>query len=254
MSGQNGSGVRNILARILIVDDDVALAEAIGRALENDGYVVRVVNNGGRALEAVALFVPDLVVLDVMMPVVDGWQVLTQLRANPGTEGVPVVMLTAADTSEAKVRGFGLGADDYLTKPFKLQELRCRIAAVLRRSRPDKGPSETCTIPVVTGRSDMEFVRCRDVVYVEGVRNYSYVHTAGTRFLCRVPLGAIEDREIEGFRRIHRSYIVNMAHVKGCGWATKSSYCLRLADRDQTEVPVSRKLVPDIRALFNPKP
>ncbi len=248
MSELDARTSRTGLKRIMLVDDDTALLAGLTRALETQGYVVRTCDQGARALEVGALFQPDLVVLDVMMPHVDGWEVLRRIRARDTAEHVPVIMLTAADTDEAKVRGFELGADDYLTKPFSVQELRCRIAAVLRRAgNHDAEDGAPCSIPVVVGGSDLEFVRCRDVYYVEGVRNYTYVHTAGARFLSRMTLGDIEKSEIEGFIRVHRSFIVNMNHVKGCGWASKSAYRLRLADIDQTEIPVSRVLVSEIQ-------
>jgi CheY-like chemotaxis protein len=236
------------LRRILLVDDDTTLLAGLSRALESQGYVIRTVDRPTAAMEAVDIFKPDLVVLDVMMPHVDGWEILERIRARDTTEHVPVIMLTAADSDAAKVRGFELGADDYLTKPFSVQELRCRIAAVLRRSTahaPEEDPS--CTIPVVVGGSDLEFVRCRDVFYIEGVHNYTYVYTSSARFLSRMTLGSIEHSEIEGFRRVHRSFIVNMSHVKGCGWASKSAYRLRLSDAEETEIPVSRPLIPEIQ-------
>lgn len=245
------SGVR----RVLLVDDDVALLTGLTRALESQGYVVRAVDQSVRALEVAAVFRPHLVVLDVMMPRVDGWEVLRRIRARDTCEHVPVIMLTAADSDEAKVRGFELGADDYLTKPFSVQELRCRIAAVLRRAAtPATEGERPCSIPVVVGGSEVEFLRCRDVYFIEGVRNYTYVHTSSGRFLSRLTLGAVERSGIEGFRRVHRSYIVNMIHVKGCGWATKSAYRLRLADVAGTEIPVSRSLIPEIQRALGVRP
>ncbi len=234
--------------RIMLVDDDVTLLAGLTRALESQGYVVRAVDQSTRVLEVGPTFRPDLVVLDVMMPHMDGWEVLSRIRASETSRDVPVIMLTAADSDEAKLRGFELGADDYLTKPFSVQELRCRIAAVLRRTSSRAGATPTaCQIPVVVGGSDVEFVHCRDVYFVEGVRNYTYVHTASARFLSRLTLGALEQEAPVGFRRVHRSFIVNMAHVKGCGWASKSAYRLRLADAAETEIPVSRNLVPEIQ-------
>jgi DNA-binding LytR/AlgR family response regulator len=236
------------LKRILLVDDDTALLAGLSRALESQGYLVRTVDQSPRAMDVAETFKPDLVVLDVMMPHVDGWQVLESLRARDTTEHVPVIMLTAADSDAAKVRGFEQGADDYLTKPFSVQELRCRIAAVLRRSSPHPAEEdEQRSIPVIVGGSDLELIRCRDVYYIEGIHNYTYVHTSSARFLSRMTLGALEQSGIEGFSRVHRSFIVNMRHVKGCGWATKSSYRLRLADADETEIPVSRSLILEIQ-------
>lgn len=234
--------------RILVVDDDVQLAAGLVKALRNQGYVVRSAHQGTQALEEVGRFAPDLVVLDVMMPGMDGWDVLRSVRGRPDTATVPVIMLTAADSEAAKVQGFSLGADDYVTKPFSLQVLRCRIAAVLRRSGTPGRPEEsTCCIQVVSGRAGLDLIPADDVHYLEGIRNYTYVHTFEARHLSRLTLGAVDEREICGFMRVHRSFIVNLDHVRGCGWVRKGAFHVRLDDGDETEIPVSRSLVPEVQ-------
>ncbi len=232
--------------RILIIDDDEVLLAGLKTALETQGYTVLTCSDGNRGLAARPVFQPDLIVLDVMMPVLDGWQVLERVRASDLHDHVPVVMLTADDSGASKIRGFELGADDYLTKPFSVRELRLRIAAVLRRTNAEHVDAPG-TIPVVVGGSDIELLRTRDVYYVEGIRNYTYVHTSDARFLSRLTLGSLEQKQVDGLLRVHRSYIVNVSHVKGCGWASKSSYKLRLADAAETEIPVSRALIPEIQ-------
>lgn len=233
--------------RILIVDDDTMLARGVQLALENQGYLVQAIDGGAQALETTLAFKPDLILLDVMMPGMDGWEVLLALRSHVMTKKTPVIMLTAVDTDSSKIKGFSLGTDDYVTKPFNLQELRCRIAAVLRRSEAAPMEDAESSIPVVTGSSGVELIRRCDVYFVEGIRNYTYVHTADGRFLSRLTLGGLEERKIDRFMRVHRSFIVNLDHVKGCGWANKSSYRLHLADLAETEIPVSRTLVPAVQ-------
>lgn len=235
--------------RILVVDDDVALTQGLRCALENQGYVVRTMNRGSQVVETSVRFRPHLIVLDVMMPGTDGWEVLRRLRANPSTETTPVVMLTASDSDRAKITGLSLGADDYVTKPFSLQELRLRIAAVLRRSTaaPDSDDDSTMLPVVVAGDAGHELLRVRDVYYVEGIRNYTYVHTYDARFLSRLPLGAVDGKHYDGLMRVHRSFIVNLTHVKGCGWTTKSLYRLRLSDALETDIAVSRTLVTEVQ-------
>jgi DNA-binding LytR/AlgR family response regulator len=234
-------------ARILLIDDDLPLAAGLKEALERQGHLVLVLDRGSKALEAAKRFDPQLVLLDVMMPGMDGWEVLRQLREHQSTQAVPVIMLTGADSEAAKVTGFSLGADDYVTKPFSLQELRCRIDAVLRRTLRTADESETETIPVVSGRPGFELLRSTDVYYVEGVRNYTYVHTFDSRSLCRMSLGEVDGRQLPGFMRVQRSFIVNLDHVRGCGWVTKSSYQIRLADLAGTEITVSRALIPEVQ-------
>ncbi|MBU4555588.1 MAG: response regulator [Actinobacteria bacterium] len=234
---------------ILIVDDNADLVRGLRTLLENDGYGVHILPNGASVAEAVALHRPDLVVLDVMMPVVDGWEALRRIRENPANERLPVMMLTAKGTEDAKVHGFTLGADDYLSKPFSVREFRCRVEALLRRARPaDSAQAER--IPVVS-ESGTEFVSLNDVVYVEGVRNYAYIYTYDARFLGRMSLGAIEAAEYPGFMRVHRSYIVRLAAVKGYHWANKSSFRLVLKNAEGAVIPVSRTLVTQTKQRVN---
>lgn len=245
MSRESGSS--GTQARILLVDDDLPLAAGLKDALERHGHLVLVVDRGAKALEAAARFEPHLVLLDVMMPGMDGWEVLRQLRDDPATEAIPVIMLTSADSEAAKGKGFALGTDDYVTKPFSLQELKWRIDAVIRRTSSPVSEGEANTIPVVGGKPGFELLRSSDVYYVEGVRNYTYVHTFDSRSLCRLTLGELDERGLPGFMRVQRSYIVNLDHVRGCGWVTKSSYQIRLADLAGTEITVSRSLIPEVQ-------
>ena len=234
-------------ARILLIDDDVQLVRGLKTALEHYGYLVRAVERAGQAPEIATQFGPHLIVLDVMMPGVDGWEVLAQLRGNPSTQSIPVIMLTGSSTDEAKLKGFSLGADDYVTKPFNLQELHCRVEAVLRRVKPREQADTEWSIPVLAGTSGFDFLKSSDIYFAEGIRNYTYAHTYDSRHLCRLSLGALDDQQVEGFMRVHRSFVVNMAHVRGCGWASGSSYRLRLGDLARTEIPVSRTLFSEVQ-------
>jgi two-component system response regulator MprA len=120
------------MAQVLVVDDEPALVTALERALRLDGHDVAVATDGQRALDRLAGSTPDLVVLDVMMPRVDGLEVCRRLRA--AGDRVPVLMLTARDGIDDRVDGLDAGADDYLSKPFALRELRARVRALLRRA------------------------------------------------------------------------------------------------------------------------
>lgn len=242
------------LARILVVDDDMAVASELKEALGRQGYDVLVVNRGADAQRAAERFAPDLIVLDVMMPGVDGWEVLRRIRAHPTTESLPVIMLTAADGEAALVHGFGLGADDYITKPFGLRELRCRIAAVLRRSAGPETNDDGSSIPVITDRPGFELLRPVDVYYVQGFHNYTHVHTIDSRFLCRLSLPEIVERCETGFMRVQRSFVVNLDHVRSCGWVGRSLYQLRLGNLDATVVPVSRALVRSVQERLGVRP
>ena len=122
-------------ATILIVEDEYAVARGIQYALEQEGYQVSVAGSGEEALEVAGELAPDLVVLDVRMPGIDGFETLRRMRAD-GSKA-PVLMLTARDEEMDKVIGLEMGADDYMTKPFGLRELQSRIKALLRRAYGD---------------------------------------------------------------------------------------------------------------------
>lgn len=117
--------------RILIAEDDATSLHLLRKFLESKGHFVIAALNGQEALEKFSKEKPDLLLLDVMMPKLDGWTVLQKLREN-GVK-TPVIMVTAKDSTDDKVRGFSTGADDYITKPFDLREVEARIEAVMRR-------------------------------------------------------------------------------------------------------------------------
>ena len=116
---------------VLVVEDDRNIAELLQMYLEKEGYAVTVAADGGQGLAKFRAIRPDLVLLDVMMPVMDGWAVCKAIRAEGKT---PVIMLTAKGETDDKVSGLKAGADDYITKPFEMREVLARIEAVLRRS------------------------------------------------------------------------------------------------------------------------
>ena len=118
--------------RVLVVDDEANLAEVVTMALRFQGFTVQSAGTGREALAAVARFKPHLMVLDVMLPDMEGFEVATRLGAQRA--GVPIIFLTARDATEDKVRGLSGGGDDYMTKPFSLEELVARIRTILRRT------------------------------------------------------------------------------------------------------------------------
>jgi len=122
------------LPRILVVEDETDIAQLIKHTLERGGDAnVEVVGSGDAALKSVGEAPPDLMILDLNLPVVDGTEVCRLIRARPATAGLPIIMLTARTAETDRVSGLDLGADDYVTKPFSLRELAARVRAVLRR-------------------------------------------------------------------------------------------------------------------------
>ncbi len=136
-------------ARVLIVEDDEAIAEVVQRMLRIDGYKTQIAVDGEQALAISQTFNPDLVVLDLGLPRLDGTEVARRLREQGD---VPILMLTARDAVESKVEGFEAGADDYLVKPFERAELLVRLRALLRR-RPPRG-TESLTFEDLTVNPD----------------------------------------------------------------------------------------------------
>ena len=128
--------------RVLVVEDDDEIAQTLQRSLRLEGYEVRIASDGVAALDDAHAFLPDLVVLDLGLPRLDGLEVARTLREQ---DDVPILMLTARDALEARVEGLDAGADDYLVKPFERQELLARLRALLRR-RPPRGAA-----PLVVG-------------------------------------------------------------------------------------------------------
>ena len=131
------------MASILCVDDDDAIRFLLQRILQNAGYDATTCDNGGDALELIAQNAPDLLVLDLEMPGLSGFEVCRRLKANPFTARIPILMVTAQSDIESKVAGFEAGADDYLGKPFLPQELTVRVASLLRlvQRESDRNPS-----------------------------------------------------------------------------------------------------------------
>ena len=123
--------------KALIVEDDINIAELIQLYLERDGFEVCLAYDGGKAVSLFREFSPDIVLLDLMLPVMDGLQVCREIRKD---SSVPIIMLTAKGETTDKITGLETGADDYMTKPFEVKELLARIHAVMRRSEPEAAP------------------------------------------------------------------------------------------------------------------
>ena len=122
--------------KILIVEDEAPLLEVLRYNLETEGYLVDVAEDGAAALDIVCRSTPDLIILDWMLPELSGVEVCRQLRAQPDTKEVPVIMLTARGEEADRLKGLASGADDYVVKPFSPKELIARTRTILRRSQP----------------------------------------------------------------------------------------------------------------------
>src|SRR5207247_11358786 len=132
--------------RILVVEDDQDIAQLVARYLEKAGFVPEVVSSGRDALTAIAAQAPGLIVLDLMLPQVDGLEVCRAVRGREATAAIPIIMLTARAADADRIVGLELGADDYLAKPFSPNELVARVRAVLRRAEGAAFPSDVIRV------------------------------------------------------------------------------------------------------------
>jgi two-component system alkaline phosphatase synthesis response regulator PhoP len=139
--------------RILVVDDEINIIDLVRLYLERDGFQVEAAEDGAQALEKIRSLDPDLVILDIMLPEIDGFEVCRRVRND---SDVPIIMLTARDEDIDKIVGLELGADDYLTKPFNPRELAARVKAILRRT--ERSP-QVDSRPVVIGNVSIDPAR-----------------------------------------------------------------------------------------------
>ena len=148
--------------KILVVDDDTNICELLRLYLEKEGYVVKIVNDGVSAINAFKQENPDLTLLDIMIPKLDGWQVCREIRK---FSDKPIIMLTAKGEDMDKILGLEYGADDYITKPFNILEVKARIKAIFRRMEPKKGTTENTGI---LESGDMKLDRDGKRAYIQG--------------------------------------------------------------------------------------
>ena len=139
------------MATILVIDDDELVSRTLQRALKMYDYQVMTANSGIEGLQLARRHRPDLFILDIMMPGVDGYQVCRQIRGDPLLKDLPVLFLTAKAKDEDKIEGFRAGADDYLIKPFNMQELELRVKATLRRVAPEAPEQAEDITEVIVG-------------------------------------------------------------------------------------------------------
>jgi two-component system, OmpR family, alkaline phosphatase synthesis response regulator PhoP len=138
-TGQRLEEQRAAAQRILVVDDDPSIVRVVRGYLEQAGFDVLTASDGDRALNAIRHDRPDLVVLDVMLPNRDGWEIIRNIRADGALAATPIILLTARVDDTDKIVGLELGADDYITKPFNAREVVARVRALLRRRQLDQG-------------------------------------------------------------------------------------------------------------------
>jgi DNA-binding response OmpR family regulator len=152
------------LGRVLVVEDEKDVAELIRYNLSREGYDVLLASNGADGLRLARQSRPDVILLDLMVPQLNGWEVCRRLKQDPETRGIPVIMVTGRVEEGDKVLGFEMGADDYVTKPFSPRELLARIRAIIRRGKPAESQEKKHHLKA----GDLEIDRHRFEVTVKG--------------------------------------------------------------------------------------
>ena len=235
---------------VLAVDDDEAIVDMIRLGLEADGMRVFGAVDGGECVSILGSERIDVVLLDIMMPRVDGWMTLMDIRNNPATADVPVIMLTAKTQDLAKILAFKQGVQQYVTKPFNIMELSARVESLTRgRQHVPADTSAEADFRKLAVRKGGRTVLLNidDIVFLSARNKSTYAHTYENQFLVDLTLGELEEKmQRESFSRVHRSYLVNLNKVKeilrvdGC-------YVVVASDRDETHVPVARRQVRTFR-------
>jgi DNA-binding response OmpR family regulator len=238
--------------KVLVVEDEPLISEMITKSLKLEGYLVESASTGEEGLGKAKEVSPDLVLLDVLLPKMDGWEVLTRLRDDPKSKDLPIIMLTALADEKSKVQGLRGGADDYVTKPFSALELMARVEAVLKRvERPGYREASRRQIPARKG-DKIYLVSVDDIIFINIQREYTYLHTGGDRFLTNYTLAELE-RMLDPLRffRAHRGYIVNLQKVKAITKIGTSSYELTMHDPAESKIPMSRRQSSELKKILN---
>ncbi len=237
---------------VLVIDDDRAIVDMIRMGLEADGMRVFGAGDGAEGIAVLGRERIDVVVLDIMMPRVDGWMALMDIRNNPAVADVPVIMLTAKTQDLAKILAFKQGVQQYVTKPFNIMELSARVESLARGRRRmtgegiGVGEAEFRKLAVRKGGRTV-LLTIDDIVYLSARNKSTYAHTYENQYLVDLTLGDLEGKLLrESFARVHRSYLVNLNRVKEI-LRVDGSYVVVAADRDETHIPVARRQVRQFR-------
>ncbi|MDY6794034.1 MAG: LytTR family transcriptional regulator DNA-binding domain-containing protein [Actinomycetota bacterium] len=244
--------------RILLIEDDPAISNVVELNLKLDNYEVFLAADGEEGLRMVGDTDPDLIILDVMMPKIDGWQVLMQLKADDATRDIPVIMLTAIDDEQSKVIGLRGGADDYVPKPFSPLELAARVKVILDRVGRGRRTSREARkegarleqIPVQKGDT-INLVPIEDIYYIDTKHEYANLHTYSDAYLTTYSLSELEKvLDDRTFFRTHRSFIVNLKKVNQIVKISRNSLIVTLSDESKSRVPVSRRQASALREIL----
>jgi len=235
---------------VLVVDDDPAIVEMIRFGFEADDMRVLSAGDGAEALEVLQRERADVVILDIMMPRVDGWMALMEIRNNPATADLPIIMLTAKTQDLAKILAFKQGVQQYVTKPFNILELSARARSLAQRrlaaTATSGGEGEFRKLAVRKGGRTI-LLNLDDICFLSAKNKSTYVHTFENQYLADLTLKELESKLLkESFCRVHRSYMVNLNRIKEI-IRQDGEFVVVAADRDETRLPVARRQIKQFR-------
>jgi DNA-binding LytR/AlgR family response regulator len=237
---------------VLVIDDDGSVVDMIRMGLAADGMKVLSAADGGEGIDVLAREKVDVVVLDIMMPRVDGWMALMDIRSNPATADIPIIMLSAKTQDLAKILAFKQGVQQYVTKPFNIMELSARVESLARGARRlgsepvGGGEGEFRKLAVRKGGRTV-LLTIEEIVYLSARNKSTYAHTYENQYLVDQTLSDLEGKlGRESFSRVHRSYLVNLNKVSEI-LRVDGGYVVVVTDRDETHIPVARRQVRDFR-------
>lgn len=241
---------------ICVIDDDQQMSGMLEILLTQDGFEVGASNDSERGLEMVKKVIPDLIILDIMMPGKTGLDVMEAIRSDFKTKDIPILFMSVVKEEETIVKALK-GADDYIVKPFGSLELKERVRKILDR-RLGSGDSEKGyermpyeRVPVQIG-NEIFLVPYREIYFVQASGSYSYVHTRGQHFLSSFSIGDM-GRKLSGhghFIRVHRSYIVNFDRIHKIRRDSPQKTVIVLSDDNHSEIPVGSSYYPKVRGLL----
>jgi len=236
---------------VLVIDDDESMVEMIRMGLEADGMRVLGAHDGAEGIEMLGREHVDVVVLDIMMPRVDGWMALMEIRNAPATADLPVIMLTGKTQDLAKILAFKQGVQQYVTKPFSILELSARVESLARGSRQRRQTQVSSDIDfrkiAVRKGGRTVLLSIDEIAFLSAKNKSTYAHTFENQYLVDLTLGELEAKLAkESFVRVHRSYMVNLNRIKEIV-RIDGSYSVVVAERDETHLTVARRQVKHFR-------
>ena len=232
-----------ICSKILVIDDDRDMLKMLEAMLVLDGFSVSLCSDPDKAVSMASDELPDLILLDMVMPRKSGLDVMMEIRAKASTSRIPILFLSAVGEEAVVVKALK-GADDYVIKPFKTLELEARIHKIIARTAPGGGAPADRTakwdrLPVQRGDETL-LIPLAEICYFEAAGKYSYAHTFDRRFLTNFSLGQLEERLPEDdFIRIHRSNVVNVACVAKVTRDKTKGTLVVMTDGAETRLKVS---------------